>query len=100
MRSTSEAGVRLSVMLDSYRQRTISGSDKTMSTFARLGVVFADTNERNNRPMIASFCFKTFAIFLFTIQIRATVGVLVIRKYNLPLFGSTFDPKLHPEVCL
>ncbi|HEY6244800.1 MAG TPA: glutamine-hydrolyzing GMP synthase [Pyrinomonadaceae bacterium] len=50
--------------------------------------------------MIASFCFETFAIFLFTIHIRATVGVLVIRKYNLPLFSSTFDPKLHPEVCL
>jgi hypothetical protein len=70
MRSTSEAGVRLSVMLDSYRQRTINGSDKTTSPLARLE--FADTHERNNRHMTASFCFKTFAIFLFTIQIRAT----------------------------
>jgi len=54
-------------MLDSYRQRTINGSDKTTSPLARLGMVLADTNERNNRHMIASFCFKTFAIFLFTI---------------------------------
>src|ERR1051325_1267649 len=70
MRSTSEAGVRLSVMLDSYRQRTINGSDKTTSPFARLGMVLADTNEKNNRLMIASFCFETFAIF----DLRSTSG--------------------------